>query len=260
MVTAICIATVSRPKGGTLDATIRELIEKNLSNLPVRICVSIGCPVPEGYEDRLPSCVEFMKTTESDWEAWGGEETHRGYHLTWNLLRSHRWLARSGADLCVFAEDDIVLARDWLKRLHALASASKVVDYGISACSSHPLWCFGKPVSTPGGDCIAEFVNPKLFWGNQLLAYPRSTAAAMAAYLQGCVNRWSGDRHDICPEDSRYIGDQATKNFFLSARTPLFVTIPSLAKHVGEYSSWMRGERLSPAHRDHPTARFEEEK
>jgi len=258
MSVAICLISVHRASGDTLACTLDRM--RDMDDLSgAKIAVSVGNPA-SSYAKGLG--VEVLETSEEAWSQWGGASTHKGYHLTRNTLRAHRWLARSGAELCVFAEDDVAVSKGWLRRLAMACEAaqSSHVQAGVTACSSHPEWCFAPPVLVEQGLQIRRFNDPLLFWGNQLLAYGARGAAAMAAHLQTCVANWQPPLDKLPAVNSLLFGDQATKTFFHNSRVPLFVTVPSLAQHVGEYRTWCGEEHLSPAFRDHPTARFEDDK
>jgi hypothetical protein len=216
------------------------------------IIVSVGSPEPvEPVENAT-----VLTTSEATWDSW--KLDHAGYRLTRNALRAHRALAESDADLCVFAEDDVEVSTNWLTRAASLVerASRSHARFALCGCSSHPMWCFRDTVRV-GSDSYVRFSDPNLFWGNQLLLYPRSTISAMTAHIQTCVAAWTKSRPKaIDPKDIHLFGDQTTKTFFAATKTPLFVSIPSLARHVGEENTWSALGGASVAFRDHPTARW----
>jgi hypothetical protein len=258
---AVCIISVSRQSGQTLGPTLERMRSSDDLASDARFAVSVGDPDSK-YAEEFGT--ELLLTNEETWEAWGGEAVHRGYHLTRNTLRAHRWLAKSGADLCVFAEDDVAVCKGWLRKLGAASELARSVhrQAGVTACSSHPQWCFQPPLNASPvlGVQVRKFVDPNWFWGNQLLAYGPAGARAMSAHIQRCVARWRPPLDKLPVVNSKLYGDQATKTFFSDNDVPLYATNPSLGRHSGEYRTWSGPEHVSPAFRDHPTARFEEPK
>lgn len=265
MKVAICILTFPRGKD-TVHSTV-ELVRQRAGVQDLEIALSVGHPDAR-YVDKIEG-VTILHTPMSEWGKWGAH--HGGFRLTRNTLRAHRWLASQGADICVFAEDDIEPCDHWLSRAIDLFSQVKDTNFCLCACSSHPNWCLAPPAQSPAldgfdflgaepaeHDTIMRFKNPVHFWGNQLLIYPDTTVKLMAAHLQACVATWVPPFNVIVTNGPNWnkFGDQAVKNFFCETGIPLYVTVPSLARHTGEINTWAEQGTISYAYKYHPTARF----
>ena len=253
MKTAVCIISVSRPEQ-TIFHTI-ETMRKRSTDSPDFVAISVGDP-NSSYVESIEN-VTLLRTTQHEWEDWGGASVHKGYLLTRNSLRALRWLAKTGADLCLFAEDDIEFDFDWLKRVKVIAEQSPSNVWGLCCSSAHPEWCFGKATQV-GSDAFARFTDPGLFWGTQLMAYPRAGAAGMASHVQKCISSWKNVSTKLPRENWLAFGDQAVKTYFLENQIPLYVTLPSLARHTGRFNTWNPKGGESHAYRDHPTRRFQQ--
>ncbi len=257
----IAIYSIARPTEQYAKRTVESMLSKDSTVDPDAIRLCAGSLENHHLVD-VPG--KLVPMPEDQWQAM--LPLAGAYRLTLNAKRAFEAACEAaetiGAKWAVVAEDDIELSRNWLTRAVSLASAARGAHehFGITLCTSHPMWCFPKPGFRCGKDAIHKFTNPALFWGAQILVYPLPTAKWMIAHLLRCSKLWQkGGSKTLQGCDFPYIGDQSIKLFFQeNGQYPLFASVPSLAKHTGATNTWALVGSTSSAFKDHPTARFDD--
>jgi len=230
-------ATTTAPRIGIgygyCEQTLREMVEKDptfqATNMGVFVDHHIVPSVPEGTYVHVTPPIELA------------DATHGGIRLTLNLVRALKWIAETGEPGCVF-EDDVILARDWYKRVEALVRvvSGKCDKWMITLHHLYRLEDFDRVDATGfGEDLLMKWKYPTAFYANHGLCMPAAVASQFAMTIsEKMLLPVYGGALD-------WYADMGINRACALHKIPIFNAHPCMCKHIGEVSAY--GHRAPPA-------------
>lgn len=147
------------------------------------------------------------------------------FRMTVNLQRGLQLVGEGSSPYGLVCEDDILFAKDWDRR--CLSIANTVHAPLLTLCSAHDLSVFDQNQSE-----ALRFRKPSNFYGHQAVLWSKDVAKLSATQLKRRIDQWDGAKN------VPWFIDGATRVFCEENAIPIWATNPSLAKHVGETTSW----------------------
>jgi hypothetical protein len=236
---AVGVLTVNRVVSNYLVDTLRSLREtspgasvlvcvgsEDTSHVPTDVDVSV---IPRQFLDKMPGRGPLYAITANMAHAYSG------------LLQRH-----PDADVFLVIEDDVAFAARWRDHIDWLihAASKRSTMWVMSLCSSHDNSAFVPLVPTGSDISLWRHKQCLDFWGQQALAYTIHTFQWMQQHVVMCESTWqpsSPETRAVRNPNEQIQGDQAIKWFCHHNNVPLYVTNPSLVKHIGQKCSWGNG-------------------
>jgi hypothetical protein len=168
------------------------------------------------------SHIEIIEVPKREWEVFKDRRVH--HRATWNYWRCLVLgpTERRARGLTVF-EDDVILANGWLEHLR-----SAVTNLEAKHDETFVLALYSPHRVNPGAD-FNEFTVPypeSIFFGTQAMYFPNEVRKGFARFLK--VHGVQRDRRPY---------DLLLRDYLRLSATPLALTYPCLAQHVGRRST-----------------------
>lgn len=214
----VAMMAMARPQPYAAES-LRSMFTEDEIDVPVRVVVcGTDAAFLGPWEEDARVSVEMMSP-----EAFAVLSDHpRCWRITETFLRCLRPAASRESDLVLF-QDDVLLARDWLKTTRSLAARAERIErnrlHRESAAIVLALFCPMKLSSLQGP---LAFYQPRKFFGNQGLYLSADAIRALVPFAER--------HHD-------QMDDMVLKDFIRSGGARLFAINPNIVQHTGEDST-----------------------